>query len=70
MRATVDRIDEGIAVLVTYEESPARIQLPASLLPEGTREGDIVILTIGRDPESSAQERRRVAGLINRLSEK
>lgn len=67
MQATVDQIDNGIAVLVTREETPARITMPARLLPGGSREGDIVSIEIGPDPEATAEEKARVSRLIGRL---
>ncbi len=38
MNAVVDRISDGIAVLLFGEEE-SQINLPVELLPEGTREG-------------------------------
>ena len=70
MRATIDRIDNKIAVLITCGESPDRITLPATLLPEGSREGDIVTIAIGSDRDATARARERVAGLADRLSRK
>jgi hypothetical protein len=67
MNATVDRIEEGFAVLITSGEKPARILLPVSMLPEGSQEGDVVTLTIGRDQEATSNGKGRVAGLVDRL---
>ncbi|HEX8455174.1 MAG TPA: DUF3006 domain-containing protein [Longimicrobium sp.] len=43
---TVDSIEEGIAA-VQQDDGPL-LHVPASLLPDGTREGDVV--TIEREP--------------------
>lgn len=70
MKATVDRIDEGVAVLITLEERPARITVPVSILPRGCREGDSVTLTLEQDADDSDDRRRRVASLVDRLLKK
>jgi hypothetical protein len=68
MKATVDRIEEGIAVLIDREDDTRRISIPAPLLPPGTREGDILTFTVERDEEATAAARARGAGLIEKLS--
>ena len=67
MQATIERIDSGTPVLVSREENPARITIPARLLPGGSREGDIVSIEIGPDPEATAEAKARVSRLIGRL---
>jgi hypothetical protein len=67
MKAVVDRIEEPVAVLIASEGEPARISVPVSLLPPGTREGDVVTLTLERDEEATRAAKERVAGLIARL---
>ena len=46
MKATIDRIEEGIAVLISIEEEPVRLTVPVSLLPPGAKEGDIVSIAM------------------------
>jgi len=70
MKATVDRIEEGIAVLIDREDDTRHISIPAPLLPPGTREGDILTLTLACDEEATAAARARVAGLIEKLSKR
>jgi len=67
MKATVDRIEEGIAVLVDRKDDTRRISIPALLLPEGTCEGDIITLTLERDEGATAAAKARVSGLIEKL---
>ncbi|WP_321507258.1 DUF3006 domain-containing protein [uncultured Methanoregula sp.] len=67
MKATVDRIEGSIAVLITREDEPVRLNLPVTLLPPGTREGDIVTLAIERDEDATRVAKERVAGLIGKL---
>ncbi|MDD1689864.1 MAG: DUF3006 domain-containing protein [Methanoregula sp.] len=70
MRATIDRIDEGIAVMIPREGDARPFRLPISLLPPGCHEGDLVTVTIERDETATAEAKERVAGLIGRLEKK
>ena len=70
MKATIDRIEECIAVLISAEEEPVRMTVPVSLLPPGAKEGDIIILSIERDEEATAAARVRVTGLLDKLKKK
>ena len=67
MKLSIDRIEEGIAVLVTREDPPGRIRIPVSLLPSGCREGDVLTLTLEVDRVDTAATKERVAGLIEKL---
>jgi hypothetical protein len=70
MKAGIDRIEEGIAVLVMQEDPFERINVPVSLLPPGCREGDILTLTLEADPAGTSRAKERVSGLIDRLKKK
>ncbi|MDD1687604.1 DUF3006 domain-containing protein [Methanoregula sp.] len=70
MKATIDRIEEGIAVLILRTDEPLRFHLPVSLLPPECREGDIVTIAVERDTKATAEARDRVAGLIHDLQKK
>jgi hypothetical protein len=67
IRAVVDRIDEGVAALVLCSGAGKTITLPYSLLPKGSKEGDIVSLSIQPDPDATEAEREQVAATIERL---
>ena len=67
MQATVDRIENDSAILITRDENPERVILPVSILPPGTREGDIVTIAIERDTSSADAAKLRIAGEIDRL---
>jgi hypothetical protein len=67
MRATIDRIESPFAVLITQEDESVRFTLPLSLLPAGSREGDIVVIGIERDIEATIAARERVSGRIEKL---
>jgi len=70
MKATIDRIEEGIAVLISAEEAPQRMTVPVSLLPPGTKEGDTVTIGIDRDEGATAASKDRVSFLIEKLKKK
>jgi len=70
MKVSVDRIEEGIAVLIVQDDTGRRILIPASLLPPGCREGDLLTLTLEPDPAGTAAARERISGLIERLNKK
>jgi len=67
MRATIDRIEGNLAVLIVMEDESVRFTLPLSLLPAGCREGDIVMIGIERDIEATTAAKERVAGKIENL---
>jgi hypothetical protein len=66
-QATVDRIEDDTAVLILHGAPSKAFMIPAALLPEGCREGDIVTLTLERDPAGTQRERERIAQQIERL---
>lgn len=66
-RVSLDRVEEGLAVLLLREDESIRFTLPRSLLPSGAREGDILEVAIRRDVAETEEARRRVAERIARL---
>lgn len=70
MNVSIDRIEEGIAILIIQEDPSLRIRIPAGLLPAGSREGDILGLNLEPDPAATAAARERVAGLIGKMKKK
>jgi hypothetical protein len=70
MKATIDRIEDGIAVLIPREEETLRFHLPVSVLPPDCREGDIVTILIERDGEATREAKDRAKSLIDRLKRK
>jgi hypothetical protein len=67
IRAVVDRIDEGVAVLILCGAAGKTITLPSSLLADGSKEGDIVSLSVQPDPDATQTDRAQVAATIERL---
>ncbi|MGB9177059.1 MAG: DUF3006 domain-containing protein [Methanoregula sp.] len=67
MNVSIDRIENGVAVLVMRDDTLGQIHLPASLLPPGCVEGDILTLTLDRESAATAAAKDRVAGLIKKI---
>lgn len=67
MKATIDRIEGPVAVLIVCEEESVQVNLPVSLLPHGCREGDILLIRIERDRVATEAAQERVSGLIEKL---
>jgi hypothetical protein len=67
MKVSIDRIEEGIAVLLLQEDPRERITIPAALLPHGSGEGDILILTLEEDPAGTSAALKRVSTLIEKV---
>ncbi|WP_332449367.1 DUF3006 domain-containing protein [Methanoculleus sp.] len=66
-RVSLDRVEEGLAVLLVREEESVSFTLPRSLLPDDAREGDILEMTVRRDVEATEASRQQVAERIARL---
>lgn len=66
-RVSLDRVEEGLAVLLLRKDESVCFTFPIALLPEGVREGDILEVAIHRDVSATAEARRRVAERIERL---
>jgi len=67
MKATIDRIEGTIAVLISQDDEAVRINLPVSFLPQGCREGDILTIRIERDTTGTKEAKERLSGRIERL---
>ena len=70
MKATIDRIEEGLAVLISADGDPVRLTVPVSLLPPGVNEGDSVTIRIDRDDGATKTSKDRVSTLIEKLQHK
>lgn len=67
---SLDRVEEGLAVLLLREDESVRFTIPRSLLPPDAREGDTLEIVIRRDVAATEEARRRVAERIARLRAK
>jgi hypothetical protein len=67
MKASVDRIDGDIAVLVLCDEKGSIVQLPVFLIP-GVMEGDLVDLSVTIDKAGSVAARENTSKIIEKLN--
>ncbi|MDI7246203.1 MAG: DUF3006 domain-containing protein [Bacillota bacterium] len=70
MRVTVDRIEEGTAVLLVREAETDAILWPIGVLPEGVREGMILKIRVEPDEEATHAAKERVESLLKKLVSK
>jgi hypothetical protein len=70
MKATIDRIEGTIAVLISRDDESLRLNVPVLLLPPGCREGDILTIGIERDGTATEAAKERVSGLIEKLKKR
>lgn len=70
-RAVVDRIEDGrVAVLHVGEDEETKVELPASLLPEGAEGGSHLVINISLDEDSRRGAEDRVKALQERLEKR
>ncbi len=67
---TLDRIEGSIAVLLLRDEESIKIDIPLFLLPPGSKEGDILNISIARDPQETEAAKERVSSLLDKLKYK
>ena len=70
IRLTVDEIspDQDKRPLATLvNDAGDQVTVPLSLLPEGTRVGDVLIASFEPDPDERERRRRHIADLQRRL---
>ena len=70
LKVTIDRIEEGIAVLLVRDEEKIKINVPFTLLPVGSKEGDILDIVITRDVQETEAAKERVSSLLEKLKNK
>jgi hypothetical protein len=70
MKAVIDRIENEIAVLLIGEDGKIRVNFPLSLLPDGSKESDILNISIERDTKATQQAKERTSSLMEKLKKK
>jgi hypothetical protein len=70
MKMTIDRIEGTLAVVISWDDEPVRMNITVSLLPPGCREGDILTVSIERDAQETEAAKERVSGLVGKLKKK
>lgn len=69
MKAVIDRIENGIAVVLVGEDQAA-IHVPEYFLPDGARKGTWLLVRFSIDEETTARQFRRNTLLLDRLKGK
>jgi Protein of unknown function (DUF3006) len=67
MKAVIDRLESGFAVLTFPDNGGVRVNVPVTILPPVCNEGDILTVTVERDETSTLEAKRRVSELIENL---
>lgn len=67
MKVSVDRIETGIATLLSCKDPGIRFTVPVVDLPPGCRENDILTITFVRDDAATAAAQERAGILVARL---
>lgn len=70
MKAVIDRIEGGLAVVLVGEKGEFKLSIPLSFLPTGCKESDVLQISIERDPAATDQTKARVSGLMGKLKKK
>ena len=70
LKFTVDRIEEGYAVLLLRDEESTTLNWPLETIPFSVSEGDILTFEIEKDEEEREAARERVKSLLQKLQEK
>jgi DUF3006 family protein len=68
IRAFVDRIESGVAVILFSDGSGVQFDLPLEYMPPGTEAGDHLLITFQLDPESREETLRSIGELKKRLT--
>ena len=69
IKAFIDRIESGLAVILFSDGSGVQFDLPLEYLPPGTEAGDHLVIAFQLDPESREETLRNITELKKRLAE-
>jgi hypothetical protein len=67
VRAVLDRIEGEMAIILLGEDEMIKIDVPISLMPAGSREGDILDITFRKDEKATEEARESARATIERL---
>lgn len=70
MKVTVDRIENGVAVLLIRPEEKYSLEIPVDYLPAETKESDILSVDFKREINETEEAKARVRDLIEKLKNK
>jgi len=69
-RAVIDRIEDGGTAVLLVGDEETKVELPASLLPEGAESGSHLSLNIALDEASRKEAEDRVKALQETLEKR
>ena len=69
-RAVIDRIEDGGTAVLLVGEEEHKVELPASLLPEGAESGGHLSINITLDEASRKEAEERVKALQEKLEKR
>ncbi|HYP28810.1 MAG TPA: DUF3006 domain-containing protein [Blastocatellia bacterium] len=67
VKVEIDRVEDGIAVVVLSDDDEVKFSLPAKYLPEGARDGDHLRLIFKVDERGREETKARVSDLLKEL---
>ena len=70
LKVTIDRFEGNFAVLLVHPEESIKIDWPKAFLPKGSQEGDILSISLERDIEETAETKKNVSLLLDKLINK
>ena len=69
MRAFVDSVEDGVARVLLGEDESVTVTVPASWLPEGVREGQVLRVTWEADEDGTEDAKKAVEDLYAQLGD-
>ena len=69
MKAVVDKIEEGIAIVLLGDKE-VKLEVALVDLPIGTKEGSWLKVGFELDPEGEKRQRDKIGGLLEKLKNK
>ncbi len=69
-RAVIDRMEDGGTAVVLVGEDEHKVELPASLLPEGAESGSHLSINVSLDEASRKEAEERVKVLQEKLEKR
>lgn len=69
-KVSLDRLEEGTAVVLVRDDESVKINIPLFLLPEDSKEGDILEVIIDRDIQETENAKERASSLLEKLKSK
>jgi hypothetical protein len=69
-RAVIDRIEDGGTAVLLVGEDEQKVELPASLLPEGAESGSHLSINVSLDEASRKEAEARVKALQEKLEKR